>query len=108
MMREVIDHQYSSDFAPHIHSTLHAAKCCERFSDVLGGNAATLRNNKCRHGGQGVVSSRGGCCKIPQMLAPPGHAEPHSFAHKSKSDCHPSNSRLRPLGFHPAKSPARP
>jgi hypothetical protein len=49
-MREIVDHQYSPDFASHIHPALHTAKRRERLGDLLGWDAASLRNDECRHG----------------------------------------------------------
>jgi len=37
-------------FASHIHPALHTAKRRERLGDLLGWDAASLRNDECRHG----------------------------------------------------------
>src|SRR5258708_26685563 len=104
MMREIVDHQYSSDFAPHIHSTLHAAKRRERFGNLLRWDSASLRNDERRHRVQDVMPSRGRQCKFSKHLSMMRDAKPHDFAIDDEVTRHPIIPSAEPVRFNPAES----
>src|SRR5258708_18323370 len=104
MMREIVDHQYSSDFAPHIHSTLHAAKRRERLGNLRGWDAASLRNDDRRHRIQDVMPARGGQRKFSKQLSMMRDHKPHDFAIDREVTGHPIVPSAQPVRFNRAKS----
>src|SRR5260370_18519840 len=89
MMREIVDHQYSSDLAPHIHSTLHAAKRRERLGNLRGRDAASLRNDERRHRVQDVMPARDRQRKFSKQLSMMPDAIPLDFTIDDEITLHP-------------------
>src|SRR5258708_26433145 len=101
MMRESVDHQYASDFAPHIHPTLHGAKRRERLGDLRGWDAASLRHDERRHGVQDVMPPRGRQRKFSKQLSMMRDAKPHDFAIDDEVAGHPIIPHLDTARFNP-------
>src|SRR2546430_4074028 len=92
MMREIVDHQYSSDFAPQVHPTPHAAKGRERLGDCLGRDAATLSHDERCHGVQDVMPPRGGQRELPKQLSMMRDLKPHNLVINGAIARHPIRS----------------
>src|SRR5260370_8377574 len=103
MMREIVDHQCSPDFASHIHPTLHTAKRRERLGDLLGWDAASLRDDERRHGVQDVMPSPRGQRKFSKRLPPMRHPKAHDFPIHPEPASHPIITALYSTPFTPTE-----
>src|SRR5436309_11800169 len=104
MMREIVDHQYSTDFVLHVHPTLNTAKGRERLGDCFGWDAAPLRHDERCHGVQDVMPPGGGQREFPKQHSMMRDLEPHGFAIDDEATRNPIITTIETVGFHRTES----
>src|SRR6266702_2009211 len=104
MVREIIDDQYSPDFALDVHSALDTAERRERCGNLIRGDSAPLGDDHRGHRVQNVMPSRRSQSEISEWLASVGDLEPHRSIFNGEIARHPVVFRAEPIRLDGAES----